>query len=186
MTDWDERYKRGEHINDEPERLVVQFASQFRPGLALDLACGAGRHALWLAGRGWKVTAVDSSPAAIEILRRNTPEKGVTIDARIADLERHEFAIAPRSFDLIVICNYLQRDLFASIKDGTRIGGIVIAVVALTDDDPNVKPMNPAFLLSPGELRREFEGWELIWYFEGKYGKEPRRACVELVARRIV
>jgi hypothetical protein len=57
-------------------------------------------------------------------------------------------------------------------------------VIALIDSDPNVKPMNPAFLLNPGELRRAFAGWELIWYFEGKYGKEPRRACAEMVARR--
>jgi hypothetical protein len=57
----------------------------------------------------------------------------------------------------------------------------------MVDDDPGVKPMNPAFLLEPGELRAEFEGWELWRDFEGKReGSERRRAMAEIVARRIV
>ena len=65
------------------------------------------------------------------------------------------------------------------------LGGVVIAVIAMTDDTPNVKPMNPAYLVSPGELRSYFEGWELLWYFEGKAGNDDRqRASAELVARR--
>jgi len=184
MADWNERYKHGEHISDEPHNLVVEFASTLPPGRALDLACGPGRHALWLAGRGWNVTAVDSSTVAIEILRQRSAEKGVTVDARLGDLERHEFTIQAKSYDLIVVCNYLQRDLFPMIREGTRIGGVVVAVIAMVDDDPNVKPMNPAFLLKPGELRREFEGWELIYDFEGKPSGRHSRATAEIVARR--
>jgi len=183
-SDWNERYKRGEHINDEPHHLLVEFASGIPPGRALDLASGPGRNALWLAAHGWHVTAVDSSTVAIEILGRRSTEKGVTVDARLADLERHEFIIQSQSFDLIVVCNYLQRDLFPMIREGTRIGGVVIAVIAMVDDGPNVKPMNPAFVLKPGELRREFEGWELIYDFEGKPSGGHSRATAEIVARR--
>jgi hypothetical protein len=106
------------------------------------------------------------------------------VDARIVDLERGEFVIQPPSYDLVVVCNYLQRDLFPHIKEGTSVGGLVIAVISMTDNDPNIKPMNPAYLVSPGELRKEFEGWELIWYFEGKSGKEPRRAAAQIAARK--
>jgi SAM-dependent methyltransferase len=187
MPDWDERYKRGEHANDEPHPLVVEFASKLKPGRALDVACGAGRHAIWLAERGWRVTAVDNSRAAIEILRQRASEKGLVIDSRIADLERHEFTIEPGSYGLILNCCYLQRDLFPAIKAGVRVGGAVIAVIAMVDDDPNVKPMNPAFLLKPGELRAEFEGYELLRDFEGKRaGSERRRAMAEIVARRSI
>src|SRR5687768_13077761 len=126
MTDWNERHKNTSHTSYEPHPLVVQFASALEPGLALDLASGPGRNALWLACRGWHVTAVDSSTVAIDILRQRSAEKCVTIDARLADLERHEFMIQAKSYDLIVVCNYLQRDLFPMIREGTCIGGVVI------------------------------------------------------------
>ena len=186
MPDWDERYRRGEHANDEPHPLVVEFASKLKPGRALDVACGVGRHAVWLAERGWQVTAVDGSRVAIEILQQRASDKGLVIDSRIADLERDEFIIEPDSYDLILNCCYLQRDLFPTIKAGVRAGGVVIAVIAMVDDDPNVKPMNPAFLLDPGELRAEFEGYELLRDFEGKQGGGGhQRAYSEIVARRL-
>lgn len=190
MTDWDERYRKGGRTKDEPHPALVEFASSLEPGRVpgrvLDVACGVGRHAIWLAERGWQVTAVDSSRVAIEILQRRASGKGLAIDSRIADLERREFIIEPGAYDLIVVCNYLQRDLFPAIKVGVRAGGVVIVVIAMVDDDQNVKPMNPAFLLKPGELRAEFEGWELLRDFEGKRaGDEHRRATAEIIARRL-
>ncbi len=183
MADWDERYLRGEHSNEAPHPLVVEFAAKLKPGRALDIACGVGRHAIWLAEHGWKVTAVDYSRAAIEILRRRAAEKGLLIDSHIADLERRDFIIESGAYDLIIVCNYLQRDLFPSIRAGVRRNGVVIAVIAMVDDDPQIKPMNPAFLLKPGELRAEFKGWEMIRDFEGKNaGDELRRATAEIIA----
>ncbi len=185
MPDWNERYRQGERVNDEPHPLVVEFASELKPGRALDLACGVGRHAIWLAERGWRVTAVDRSRVAIENLRQRASEKGLVIDSRVADLERGEFIIEPDAYDLILNCCYLQRDLFPAIKAGARVGGVVIAVIAMVDDDPGVKPMNPAFLLKPGELRAEFEGWGLLRDFEGqREGDERRRAMAEIVANK--
>jgi tellurite methyltransferase len=186
MVTWDERYRRGEHRNEEPHPLVVQSISDLAPGQALDVACGAGRHAIWLAARGWQVTAVDYSPAAIEILRERAIQNGLHIDTHISDLESREFVIENAFYDLIVVCNYLQRSLFRPIKNGTRIGGVVVAAIAMVDQDPNIKPMNPAYLLNPGELRANFEGWRLLHDFEGKPGGDPnRRAAAEIVARRL-
>jgi tellurite methyltransferase len=184
MADWNERYRQGECASNEPHPVVVQFASGLPPGRALDVACGAGRHAIWLAERGWRVTAVDKATAAIEILRQRSLDKGVQIDAVTADLERGEFSIQPRMYDLIVLCNYLQRDLFAPIKNGIEMGGVVIAIVSMFDADPNVKPMNPAYLVNPGELRAQFKGWDLIWDYEGKPPDRHKRASAEVVARR--
>jgi len=183
MADWDKRYRSAEHVADEPHSLVTEFASKQPPGRALDIACGAGRHALWLAEHGWDVTAVDSSGAAIEILQKRAADRGVPVHAIRADLERHEFVIEPQAYDLIVVVNYLQRDLFPSIRAGIRYGGTVIAVIAMVDENPNVRPMNPAYLLNPGELRSEFKGWKLIHDFEGKPAVDPaRRATAEIVA----
>ena len=186
MTDWEERYRQGSHGSEEPHPLIAKFAATLSSGRALDIASGTGRHAIWLAERGWRVTAVDYSRTAIEILQQRCRDKGVVVKSCIADLERHEFVIERESYELIVNCNYLQRDLFPSIRAGTRVGGMVIAIIAMVDDDPKIKPMNPAYLLRPGELRAEFPGWELIHDFEGKpAGNPPRRATAEIVARRL-
>lgn len=179
---WAKRLSEGE-ANNQPHELVVRFASQLKVGRGLDLACGVGRHALYLAERGWQVTAVDSSKVAIEILLQSAADQGLQVDAHIADLTTGEFVIEPENYDLVVNCCYLQRDLFQAIKAGVKIGGCVLAVIATVDDDLAVKPMNPNFLLQPGELRAQFDGWELLHDFEGKRAA-GRRAMAEIVARR--
>ena len=185
MATWNERYSKREHINDQPHPLITKFVSNLRAGSALDVACGLGRHALWLAERGWQVTAVDSSPVAIQILEEQCRERGLSLNLVNADLERREFVIEREVYDLIIVCNYLQRDLFSSIKAGTCVGGIVIATISMIDNDPNVKPMNPAYLLNPGELRAEFTGWELIHSFERKLPDTDRRATADIVVRKM-
>lgn len=183
---WAKRQRDGALANDRPHPLVVQFAAQLKPGRALDVACGTGRNALYLAELGWQVTAVDSSKVAIELLTERACELGISVDARVADLEKGEFIIEPDSYDLIVNCCYLQRDLFPAIKAGVRIGGVVIAVIAIMDDNLNLKPMNPTFLLQPGELRSEFESWKLLHDFEGKpEEKSDQRMMAEIIADRI-
>jgi SAM-dependent methyltransferase len=182
MNHWDERYSKGKP-NEQTHPLVVEFAAKLKPGRALDVACGVGRHALFLAERGWQVTAVDSSQVAIELLSQAAIEKRLSIDAHLADLETREFLIEPSSYDLIVNCCYLQRDLFPAIKAGIKVGGCVLAVIAMVDDDPEVTPMNPAFLLQPGELRALFDGWELLHDSESKTGASKRRMA-ELVAQK--
>lgn len=183
MNRWDERYAKGDNLRNDPHPLVVEFAAKLKPGCALDLACGAGRHALHLAELGWQVTAVDSSKVAIELLLEHAKKLSLQIDARAADLETGEFSIQPESYDLIVNCCYLQRSLFPQIKSGVKPGGVVFAVIALGDDDPAVKPMSPEFLLQPGELRQQFDGWELLHCSESKLAT-GKRAMAELVARK--
>lgn len=81
---------------------------------ALDLACGSGRHAVWLASQGWDVTAVD---IAVQ------PVPGITCVQ--ADLEAHQFQIEPDSWDLIICWLYWQPDLMPEIAKGVRKGGMV-------------------------------------------------------------
>jgi SAM-dependent methyltransferase len=95
------------------DALTTALAA-LQPGKALDLAAGSGRHSLWLAERGWNVTAVD-------IVVENVP--GVQYIR--ADLEYHEYRIAPGAWDLIVCWLYRQPDLLAEIARGVRTGGIV-------------------------------------------------------------
>lgn len=166
--DWNAHYSDPANVNLTPDPLLVEAAGTLAPGHALDLACGAGRHALHLANLGWRVTAVDSSAAAIAHLRRANPQ----IDARPADLERGEFLIAPAAYDLICDFFYLQRDLFHAIREGVRPGGAFIGAIHL-----RAPGRNPAFSLEPGELRAEFSEWKILHYSE-------RDATARLIARR--
>ncbi len=178
---WAERHSKQELA--QPHPLVVEFAAKLEAGRVLDLACGVGRHALYLAECGWQVDAVDSSSVAVEILLERAKKLGLHVDARVANLETGEFLIEADGYDLIVNCCYLQRDLFPAIKAGVKTGGCVLAVIGMLDDDPEVKPMNSTFLLQPGELPAYFAGWELLHDCESKPGV-GRRTMAEIVAKR--
>ncbi len=185
IRDWDKRYRLKEHAASDleapPTPLLVQTAAQLAPGRALDLACGAGRNALWLAEQGWDVTAVDGAPAAIEILRDRATERGLKIDAVVADLEKGEFEIEPARWDLIAICYYLRRNLFEPAKRGVAPGGILISIVHVNEPGEEDGPHR----LRPGQLERYFEGWEILHRHEGKATDAAhRRAVAEIVARR--
>jgi len=184
LREWEERYRSGEQVFETPVPLVVKIAERLPPGQALDLACGAGRNAIYLAGRGWRVTAVDGSETAIRILRERARSRGVTVDARLADLLRGGFLIAPDAFDLICDSYYLQRDLFPAIKAGVRPGGVVIAIVHLAD--PHETQGTPK-RACPGELRTFFEGWRILHDYEGAPGEScHKRAVAEIAAQRPV
>jgi tellurite methyltransferase len=185
MADWDARYSRGEHIINEPLPLLVRVVEELRPGRALDLACGPGRHALFLAERGWQVTAVDASRVAIELLEKQARERGLHVDARVADLERGEFMIEPEAYDLVGVFYYLQRELFPQVRAGVRVGQVAVAAIHMVDESPAAHPMNEDYLLQPGELRAQFRGWEIMHDYEGPSteGGHSRRTA-ELVARK--
>jgi tellurite methyltransferase len=184
---WDERYRSGERAAEDlyaaPAPLLVEAARKLAPGKALDLACGTGRNALWLAEQGWSVIAVDGSPIAIEMLRRRASERGLIMNMRVADLEKHEYPIEPSSWNLIAICYYLQRDLFEPAKEGVVPGGILISIVHITE--PGEEPT--AHRLRPGELESYFQAWEILHLREGKPNDAAhQRSVAEIVARRPV
>jgi SAM-dependent methyltransferase len=169
--DWDVYYSEGSNLVSDPEALLVQVAEMLPPGRALDLACGAGRNAIYLARLGWRVTAVDSSPAAIARLRERS--EGLPVETRVADLERGEFSIEANGYDLICDFYYLQRNLFPEIREGVRPGGMVVAAIHLEG----------SFAIAPAELRDEFSGWKVLFYSEGADAGKTRRAA-RIIARR--
>jgi SAM-dependent methyltransferase len=179
---WNHRYTRGEHVADPPLRLLITTAEGLAAGTALDLACGPGRHSLALARLGWAVTAVDSSPIAVGLLRDRAQLARVSVDVRLADLEKHEFRIPAGAYDLICQTFYLQRDLFPEIRDGLRPGGVFLGVIH--GEDSSAPDMNQAFLLRPGELQQEFAGWEILHHAEAVPQAGHRRLATEIVCRK--
>jgi SAM-dependent methyltransferase len=179
MSTWDERYARGENAGETPMAMLAERAPQWTPGQALDLACGAGRHAAFLARLGWTVTAVDASEAGLALLRTRCNVKVVR-----ADLERHEYVIEPDAWDLIVMTHYLQRDLYGAIREGVKRGGYFAGAVRLVDERAGVKPGTPAFLAEEGELPGFFPGWERLHHAVVE-PPVPARRWEEWIARKV-
>ena len=185
IYEWNQRYRLKEHamsdLESPPTPLVVQTAMTVTPGKALDLACGAGRNALWLAEHGWDVTAVDGASEAIKILRSRAEVRGTPIGTHIADLEKGEFEIELSRWDLIAITYYLQRNLFEPAKRGVKPGGILLAIVHVAEPGQTPSPHS----LRPGDLEKFFKGWEILHRHEGMASDTPhRRPVTEIVARR--
>jgi SAM-dependent methyltransferase len=178
---WDQHYADPAHADSPADPLLIQAAGMLPPGRALDLACGRGRHALHLARLGWYVTAVDSSAAAIGLLRAQSA--GLILDIHRADLERGEFAIAPAAYSLICDFLYLQRSLFPQIREGVHPGGVFAGAIHLFDGASAANPRNPDFLLHPGELRSFFDGWKVLFYSEGVQ-PDCSRPAARIIARR--
>jgi tellurite methyltransferase len=185
IHEWNQRYRLKEHaisdLESPPTPLVVQTAEKLTPGKALDLACGAGRNALWLAEHGWDVTAVDGSSEAIKILRSRAEQRGIPIGTHVADLEKGEFEIELSGWDLVAITYYLQRNLFEPAKQGVKPGGILMAITHVAAPGQTPSPHS----LRPGDLEAYFKGWEIIHRLEGISSDSPhRRPVAEIVARR--
>src|SRR5437763_770102 len=129
---WNQRYRTKEgNYSGHPTPLVIDAATRMQPGKALDLACGTGRNALWLAAHGWEVTAVDGSDVAIEILNAAASDQGLPIRCVRADLESGEYEIQPAAWDLVVMSYYLQTELFQPAFEGLRPGGALVIIVNL-------------------------------------------------------
>jgi len=174
---WDEHYAQDAILEFTPVPLLVEVAEMLAPGRALDIASGPGRNALYLAGLGWNVVAVDASRAAIEILRERAAAAQLVIETRQADLEAGAFAIEPAGYDLIYDFFYLQRNLFTQIREGVRPGGVFTAEIHLREDDGH------RFVLEPGELRAAFAGWKILYYSEAVRAGHTR-ATARIIARK--
>ena len=118
---WDERYSGTEfEWSVHPNQFVAEQLAGLPPGRALDLAAGEGRNSVWLAERGWSVTAVDFSRVGLEKGRKLSAARGVAdrqVDWVVADLSEYEPARA--AFDLVLIA-YLQVD--AVLRDRVLAG----------------------------------------------------------------
>lgn len=100
--DWDRRYASTELVwSATPNAFFAEAVADLPPGRAIDLGCGEGRNAIWLAERGWRVTAVDFSAVAIDKGRRLATRQGVELDWRVEDLGT--WTPPPVAFDLVAV-----------------------------------------------------------------------------------
>jgi SAM-dependent methyltransferase len=159
-----------------PSAWLQRFAPS-RPGTALDVACGSGRNLRWLAQAGWQVTGVDRDTAATAALH----DLAEIVDA---DIENAPWPLPGRQFDLVVVCNYLWRPLFADIRAAVKPGGWLVWETFADGQQAIGRPSRPDFLLQRGELLRVCHDWRIVAYedlFED--GVNPRHVQRVAAAR---
>ena len=162
---WDKRYASAERVfSEQPTPFLVELAGDLTPARALDLGAGEGRHAVWLATRGWRVTAVDFSRVGLRKARERAAAEGVELDCVRADLL--EYRPPPRSFELVLLA-YIhfaaaERDVvFPSAAEAVAPGGHLLAVGRHLDDlgrDHGRGPPDPDRRLTPERLTGAFPG----------------------------
>lgn len=138
-------------------------------GRALDVACGQGRHALFLARRGLSVRAVDRDPRLIEALRANAARRGVLLDAQVLDLEAGEADLGREVYDLVVVIHYLHRPLFPAILRALAPGALLLYETFTVDQARAGRPTNPIFLLQHGELRERLSALTILRERDGLF-----------------
>ena len=127
---WDEIWSGTDDIGSGSDELLATYTERLTPGRALELGSGAGRNAVWLAERGWQVTAVDFSPAAVERGKRLADQAGVTVEFEVADVASYP---SKDQFDLITSF-YIQLPspertrMLANATDALAPGGTLLFV----------------------------------------------------------
>jgi SAM-dependent methyltransferase len=172
---WNRKYRESPAAWLEPDPfLEAAFCEYIRPlfpqgGNALDLAGGAGRHAIWLAKQGWEVTIIDISETGVEQARQNAGPLASHIHVVVDDLTHFQASqthFAPdfaagfatgfeARFDVVMIFFYLPRQIFPEIIKTLRPGGLLLCKTYTQAQAKLPRgPKDPAHLLEAGELKQ--------------------------------
>ena len=165
---WDERYANPiSSLNKAPNSLLARYVPPAAPGqCALELACGLGHNALWLAEHGYRVEALDISLRALRHARTRAQGQGLhNITFIVADLDH--FPLPRCVYDIVSVFRFLDRRLFPILVDRVRPGGMVIYQtlnVRFLEKHPT---SNPAHMLQIDELPGYFPGWTVLHSHDG-------------------
>jgi SAM-dependent methyltransferase len=161
---WDERYSGPDLVwGRGPNQFVTREVNPLPPGRAIDLGTGEGRNAIWLAERGWQVTAVDFSAAGLARAARLAAERGVKVDWVQADLLDYE--PAPGGYSLVLVA-YIHLPS-ASLARVFRAAAAAVApggtLLVIGHDRDNIArghggPQDPDRLYTPALITAELDG----------------------------
>lgn len=184
---WDAKYAAGDHAagdhaGAEPSEVLVELAAYLPAGgRLLELAGGAGRHALWFAARGFDVTLADISAVARQLARERAEQQGLPLQTLDIDLEESPLPAGP--WDVVFSHHYLWRPLFAAVPSCLADEGrLVVIQPTVRNLERHLRPPRP-FLLEPGELAQLASPLVVEYYAEG-WNVTGRHEAV-LVARRV-
>lgn len=192
---WNKRYREGEystrkHASALLESWLPRLQVDSTPGQGLDVGCGLGRNAVYLARRGWQMVAVDISDVGLGKLERTAAAEGLSITCVQKDLETGPLdpadPVLSGPYDLVIMIRYTNLPLIETLKTAMRPGGYLIVEEHLVTDAEVVGPKSEKFRVSAGALRRTAQGLDVLDYREGLVTDPDRRpvALAQLVARR--
>jgi len=178
----------------KPLPAVEKILNYMQSGTVLDLGASDGRNSLFLASKGFRVTAVDISPIAIEKIRERAKTERLTLETQIADIMQFEFT---NSYNLILctfVLHHLSRDraleLIKKIKQYTEIGGLnIIAAFTKNGDFYRIDPQTPELYLNENELKDIYSDWEVLSYSEKEgraFKKRPDGTPMTNVSAEII
>jgi len=181
---WDRRWREKAAEPFDPDPWLVRVRPLLpAAGRALDLACGRGGNALFLAAQGFSVSALDASAEALAQLGREAARRGLVVQTRCVDLEAG-LRLPVQAFDLVLDFFFLHRPLLPQLRRAVRPGGVaVLRTFSLAGPFPGVR-RNPDFTLRPGELPEVFDGWEILLHEEGLEPSPRGGSLAGIVARR--
>ncbi|MBI4279980.1 MAG: class I SAM-dependent methyltransferase [Armatimonadetes bacterium] len=185
---WDRRYSEGDRLHDgPPSGLLVRWIDRLPRGRALDVACGLGRHARFLARHGYQVDAVDISPVAVAEARRRAQAENLRVHFVVADLDT--MPLPAERYDLIVCTFFLMRSLFEGLMAALRPGGALLYETHVEppalDGGEVGGPSDAAHYLRSNELLRACLDLRIVFYEETVEEDRGRRTAVaRLVAFR--
>ena len=171
---WEERYRsRGALWSGNPNPHLVSEASDLTPGTALDAGCGEGADAIWLAERGWQVTAVDFSAVALERGAAQAAQRGAEVSRRIAWLHEDltEWVPAEASYDLVTaqflhLPKQLRESLYRRLAAAVAPGGSLLIVAHHLSDlqTPIPRPQLPDLFFTAEDVSAllDSNGWEIV------------------------
>ncbi len=158
---WDRKYAAGNpNPTFAPDTILTQYAHLLDGnGWALDVACGVGHNALYLARRGYDVLAVDGSLVGLQYGHAATRDRALPVHFVAADLDR--FVPPFRRFNLILVMRFLSRPLLPLLKEALVPGGLMIYQTFNLNWRRANPAFNPEYLLAPGELAKAFSDFEV-------------------------
>jgi SAM-dependent methyltransferase len=162
---WEHRHRTAAHLNARDS--VRALPAPARSGsLALDVACGQGRHARWLASIGYDVVALDVAYAGLAHARASLGEKDAHAVLAVQG-DTDAWPLRPGVFDLVVQVDYLERRIFDDLGAALRPRGLLLIDTFLDHRRPNAEgPSRSEFLLRPSELPHAFRDFDVIRYDE--------------------
>lgn len=182
---WDEIYRQKTDIDPIPATMLSEYSHLLpQHGLALDLACGLGGNAFFLAKQGLQVDAWDISPVAIERIKNKT--RNLNIQPRSIDICNTPFP--SNRYDVIAVSRFLERQIIPQLIDALKVGGLIFYQTFTLDKAQSGGPSNPTFLLQKAELLSLFSRLSPVIYHEeasiGDISKGIRNEAI-LIAQKL-
>ncbi len=170
---WDQRYREGAYTDRSyPSDLLKQRAAFVSNGRALDLACGAGRNAIYLAELGFEVDAIDVSLVGLEIAESKAKEQGLSINWLNEDLLA-DWSVPHQQYGLILMFRFVSLEVLVKLPQLLARGGELIIEEHLQWSGGNViGPSSERFRVAPGDLLRACKELDVLFHYEGLV-KEP-------------